>query len=129
MIWLSLLVLIALSAAAWFGGRAVARRRAVGVRSHSRPGQHGAYALIWVAAPALLALVLAAAFSGGVESRLIRAGAPESVAQLEPFRRQAFFADARLVGQGRPLREIAVLFRTNGQSEAFESALADADVP
>ena len=106
MIWLSLLVLIALSAAAWFGGRAVARRRAVGVRSHSRPGQHGAYALIWVAAPALLALVLAAAFSGGVESRLIRAGAPESVAQLEPFRRQAFFADARLVGQGRPALQI-----------------------
>lgn len=34
-----------------------------------------------------------------------------------------------LVAQGRPLREIAVLFRTNGQSESFESALADADVP
>lgn len=34
-----------------------------------------------------------------------------------------------LVAQGRPLREIAILFRTNGQSEAFESALADADVP
>ncbi|MGO1167821.1 MAG: ATP-dependent DNA helicase UvrD2, partial [Janibacter sp.] len=35
----------------------------------------------------------------------------------------------KLVKDGRPLREIAVLFRTNGQSEALESALADADVP
>ncbi|WP_435203593.1 ATP-dependent DNA helicase UvrD2 [Janibacter sp. GS2] len=35
----------------------------------------------------------------------------------------------KLVAAGRPLREIAVLFRTNGQSEALESALADADVP
>lgn len=35
----------------------------------------------------------------------------------------------KLVASGRPLREIAVLFRTNGQSEALESALADADVP
>ena len=31
--------------------------------------------------------------------------------------------------RGRPPAEIAVLFRTNGQSEAFESALADQDVP
>ncbi|WP_338750857.1 ATP-dependent DNA helicase UvrD2 [Janibacter alittae] len=35
----------------------------------------------------------------------------------------------KLVAQGRPLREIAVLFRTNGQSEALEAALTDADVP
>jgi DNA helicase-2/ATP-dependent DNA helicase PcrA len=34
-----------------------------------------------------------------------------------------------LVDAGRPAGEIAVLFRTNAQSEAFESALADADVP
>ena len=36
---------------------------------------------------------------------------------------------ARLVGGGRPASEIAVLFRTNGQSESFESALAAAGVP
>ncbi len=34
-----------------------------------------------------------------------------------------------LVEQGRPLSEIAVLFRTNGQSEGFESALTDAGIP
>ena len=36
---------------------------------------------------------------------------------------------ARLVGGGHPASEIAVLFRTNGQSESFESALAAAGVP
>jgi DNA helicase-2/ATP-dependent DNA helicase PcrA len=34
-----------------------------------------------------------------------------------------------LLGQGHPAAEIAVLFRTNAQSQAFESALAAADVP
>ncbi|GAA6524494.1 ATP-dependent DNA helicase UvrD2 [Intrasporangium sp. DVR] len=34
-----------------------------------------------------------------------------------------------LVAGGHPAAEIAVLFRTNGQSEAFESALATAGVP
>ncbi|MGZ4634943.1 ATP-dependent DNA helicase UvrD2 [Oryzihumus sp.] len=33
------------------------------------------------------------------------------------------------IAQGVPPSQIAVLFRTNAQSEAFEAALADADVP
>jgi ATP-dependent DNA helicase UvrD/PcrA len=36
---------------------------------------------------------------------------------------------AELVSAGLPPREIAVLFRTNAQSEAYEEALADAGVP
>ncbi|HEY3505572.1 MAG TPA: ATP-dependent DNA helicase UvrD2 [Actinocatenispora sp.] len=36
---------------------------------------------------------------------------------------------AELVGAGLPAREIAVLFRTNAQSEAYEEALAEAGVP
>ncbi|HET7306138.1 MAG TPA: ATP-dependent helicase, partial [Segeticoccus sp.] len=36
---------------------------------------------------------------------------------------------ARLVAAGTPASEIAILFRTNAQSEAFESALAAVDVP
>lgn len=36
---------------------------------------------------------------------------------------------ARLVADGHPAAEIAVLFRTNAQSEAFESALASAGIP
>ncbi|WP_414654618.1 ATP-dependent DNA helicase UvrD2 [Intrasporangium sp.] len=34
-----------------------------------------------------------------------------------------------LVDSGHPAAEVAVLFRTNAQSQAYESALADADVP
>ena len=59
MIWILLLILAALGVAAYLGGRTLARRRSVGAKPHSRPGQHGAYALIWVAAPALLVLMLA----------------------------------------------------------------------
>ncbi|MPZ27773.1 MAG: AAA family ATPase [Micromonosporaceae bacterium] len=36
---------------------------------------------------------------------------------------------AELVAAGTPAREIAVLFRTNAQSEAYEAALAEAGVP
>ncbi len=36
---------------------------------------------------------------------------------------------ARLVRDGHPAAQIAVLFRTNAQSEAFEAALAAVDVP
>ncbi|MBD3838700.1 phosphate ABC transporter permease family protein, partial [Brevundimonas sp.] len=67
MIWIYLLILVALSVAAYLGGRALAVRRAVGAKPHSRPGQHGAYALIWVAAPALLVLVLMSLFSAPLE--------------------------------------------------------------
>lgn len=36
---------------------------------------------------------------------------------------------AELIAAGTPAREIAVLFRTNAQSEAYEEALAEATVP
>ncbi|WP_188984959.1 ATP-dependent DNA helicase UvrD2 [Saccharopolyspora thermophila] len=36
---------------------------------------------------------------------------------------------AKLAGQGVPLSEIAVLFRVNAQSEVYEKALADAEIP
>jgi DNA helicase-2/ATP-dependent DNA helicase PcrA len=79
----------------------------------------------------------------------IRAGTPppgayvelvsESPAGPNPTLRQhaddpaeaAWIADeiANMVGRGHPASEIAVLMRTNAQSEAFEAALAAADVP
>ncbi len=72
-----------------------------------------------------------------------RGGAVELVAQREGGPRPeltvldddpaeaAWVADrvSQLVRSGHPLREIAVLYRTNGQSEALESAFADAEVP
>ena len=79
MIWIYLLILIALSAAAFIGGQALARRRAVGAKPHSRPGQHGAYAMIWVAAPALLVLILASVFSAPLQRQLTASGTPDAV--------------------------------------------------
>jgi len=106
MIWISLLVVIALGAAAFLGGRVVARRRFAGVRSHSRPGQFGAYALIWVAVPALAVLILGGVFAAPLERQLTAAGTPANVAALEPFRREAFFADAHRLGRGEPALQI-----------------------
>lgn len=106
MTWLFLPILIVAAAAAWFGARAVARRRAAGQRAHSRPNQHAAYALIWTAVPALVVLIAASIFSAPVQHQLMASGAPEAVQQLEPFRRQAFYADAHAVGAGRPTAQI-----------------------
>lgn len=106
MIWIYLLILVALSAAAFLSGRTLARRRAIGAKPHSRPGQHGAYALIWVAAPALLVLILASVFAAPLQRQLTAAGTPDAVAALEPFRRDAFFADAHRVGRGEAALQI-----------------------
>ena len=100
------LILIALGVAAFIGGRALARRREASARSHSRPGQHGAYALIWLAAPAIVVLLAAGIFSNPIQRQLSLSGAPEEVAALEPFRRAAFAADAHRVGAGQPALQI-----------------------
>ena len=106
MTWLFLPILIAAAVAAYFGGRALAARRAKTQKAHSRPAQHGAYALIWTLIPALVILFGASLFSGSIEHSLMASGAPEAVQQLEPFRRQAFFADAQAVGAGRQTMQI-----------------------
>ncbi|WP_427791383.1 phosphate ABC transporter permease subunit PstC [Brevundimonas diminuta] len=106
MIWIFLLLLVAFAVLAYLAGRATAVRRGQGVKSHSRPGQHGLYALIWVGIPALVVLIAASVFSTPIERQMMLAGAPDSVVELEPFRREAFFADARLVGAGQEARQI-----------------------
>jgi DNA helicase-2/ATP-dependent DNA helicase PcrA len=75
----------------------------------------------------------------GVESRLRlelvgqRPSGPEPELRIftdEPAEAAAVAARCRqLVDAGTPAREIAVLFRTNAQSEAYEKALAEAEVP
>ena len=97
MIWILLLILAALGVAAYLGGRTLARRRSVGAKPHSRPGQHGAYALIWVAAPALLVLVLASVFSAPLERRLTAVDTPPAVSALDPFRRDALSKPVRML--------------------------------
>lgn len=74
-----------------------------------------------------------AARTGAVQLRAEGAPGPEPVLTSHPDDPAEAADVARrirlLIDAGRPAAEIAVLFRTNGQSEAFESALADADVP
>ena len=134
MTWLFLPILIAAAVAAYIGGRTMARRRGEGLpageRSHSRPGQHGTYALIWTVVPAMVVLLAAAVFSPDIEQQLTATGAPEAVQQLEPFRREAFFADARAIGDGRPAVQIwttpfAELLPVEGQRAARISQMLD----
>ena len=106
MIWIFLLLLIAFSVLAYLGGRRLAVRRSLGVRAHSRPGQHGLYALIWVGMPALVMLIAASILSTPLERQMMAAGAPDAVTQLEPFRREAFFSDARRIGDGLEAQQI-----------------------
>lgn len=56
---------------------------------------------------------------------------PELTSHADDVAEAAAVADRirLLVGSGHPAAEVAVLFRTNGQSQAFEAALAEADVP
>ncbi len=109
MIWFYIPVLIALCALAFVGGGRLSKKRtaaAGGAKAHSRPAQHGLYALIWVGVPALVVLIAAGLFSGPIEHSLLAAGAPENVTALDTFRREAFFADAKAVGAGNQPQQI-----------------------
>ncbi|MBU1383786.1 MAG: phosphate ABC transporter permease subunit PstC [Alphaproteobacteria bacterium] len=75
MTWLFLPLLIVVAVVAFLGGRAIARRRQQGVRAHSRPGQHGAYALIWAVVPALAVIVAAGVLAPALGAVATAAGA------------------------------------------------------
>ncbi|QDO90229.1 ATP-dependent DNA helicase UvrD2 [Ornithinimicrobium ciconiae] len=78
-------------------------------------------------------LVLGAGARGGIELRAEGAAgpAPGVTAYPDDMAEAAGVADAirELIGTGTPASQIAVLFRTNAQSQAVESALASRDVP
>ncbi len=71
--------------------------------------------------------------SGAVELRAQRADgpAPELVAADDDPEEARMVAERvrALVDAGHPVSEVAVLFRTNGQSEAYESSLTEAGIP
>lgn len=106
MTWIFLLLMVAFAFLSYAGGRKLVARRSKGVRPHSRPGQYGLYAAIGIIAPAVVVMGLAGIFSAPIEQQLVAAGAPAAVEQLEPFRRDAFFADARRVGAGSKALQI-----------------------
>lgn len=111
MSWILAFLLPGLAAAAYFGGRRLARlrgarARAEGLSPHSRPGHHGLYAMIWTVVPVLVVLIAANVFSGPIEHRLTVAGASNEINQLGPYRREAFFNDAWRVGAGQQAEQI-----------------------
>ncbi len=71
--------------------------------------------------------------SGAVELEAQRQGGPQPTLEVcdDDPAEAAHVADriAALVAAGRSPGEVAVLFRTNGQSEAFEAALSDRAIP
>jgi phosphate transport system permease protein len=105
-----LLIVIVLAGVAFVLGQRRATRRAAlltgKARAHSRPAQHGAYALIWVAAPAILVLAALAVLSGPITQTLVENGQPDAVRSLEGFRKNAFMADAARVAHGQPTQAI-----------------------
>lgn len=106
MFWILLLLLLGFCALAFVAGRSLAVRRTKTERAHSRPNQHGFYALIWVGLPSLAVLIAASIFSVPIERQLLHAGAPEAVSQLDPYRQAAFFSDARRIGAGLEAQQI-----------------------
>lgn len=77
--------------------------------------------------------LLARASNRGVELRAQRPAGPEVTYTESPDEvaeaQRVATAIARLRDGGRPLNEIAVLFRINAQSEAYEEALTDHKIP
>jgi phosphate transport system permease protein len=124
-----LAVLVAVAIGAYVVARSRARARGDAVW-HSGPGYHGAQALIWTLAPAFAVLALATVFSDAVWLQVMTAGLPEPVQALEPFRRQAFLGDVRLVGAGGlPMQiwsgELAGLLREEAARSARIETLLD----
>ncbi|KQS55658.1 phosphate ABC transporter permease [Brevundimonas sp. Leaf363] len=134
MIWLLLLLSAILGAIAFVAGRRLATRRAVGQSAHSRPGYHGAYAMIWALAPALLVVIVLLVFGGPVKNTMMESGSPAAVSALEPFEREAFLADAERVAAGaEPLQiwegELAPALRSEGaRAHRIESTISGAGV-
>ena len=124
MTWLLPLILLLAGGLAYVGGLALARRRGRDERSHSRPGQHAALSLIWAVVPALIVLIAGQIAMPTVASGLIQAQEAPVVAELEPFRRAAFYSDARRLGAGDAF--IATLLVKLGQGSTLADAANDA---
>ena len=90
MIWLVLPLVAVFAVLAYLAGRRQAQRRAAALsradKAHSRAQQHGYYAMIWVAVPALVVTILMGVFSSPVAHHLLSAGAPAEARALEPIR-------------------------------------------
>ncbi|ACG76917.1 phosphate ABC transporter permease protein [Phenylobacterium zucineum HLK1] len=129
--WAVLAALVLFSAVTYVLGRrkltAQAAGQGPGARAHSRPGYHGAYVMLWVAAPAAAVLLLHAAFGPRVSAAMVEAEAPAAVQALEPQARAVFFHDALAIGRGYAPSETlyAPDVREALEAEAREAARTD----
>jgi phosphate transport system permease protein len=101
------LVLIALSLAAWYAGRARALAVAGGpgrsVRLHSLPGYYGYYAAIWCLLPALGLMLLWITAEPRVIAALVIKGLPEVQRSLAPGELDLLFNTVRNLAAGDSL--------------------------
>ena len=99
-----LVVLLALSTAAYFFGRrkafALDGRAEGGVKMHSRPTYHGALAALWCAIPALLIFGFWLAFENQVITHLVVQDMPETTRVLPADRLSLIINDIRNIESG-----------------------------
>ena len=99
-----LVVLLALSTAAYFFGRrkafALDGRAEGGVKMHSRPTYHGALTALWCALPALLTFGFWLAFESQVITQLVVKDLPESIRSLPADRLSLVINDIRNIESG-----------------------------
>jgi phosphate transport system permease protein len=100
--WVALVALALFSAGTFVLGR---RRLTAPAGAHSRPAYHGAYVMLWTAVPAVLVILLHVAFSGRLETALLRAEAPPAVAAMTAQDRNVFYDDARALAHGQQRSE------------------------
>ena len=99
-----LLTIIALSLVAYFVGRSTGARFAgqAGGTVHSLPNYHGAFVAIWVGVPALILVLLWAAFQGSVIDGLLLAGLPAEMTETaSQAQRNLLLSEIRNVASGQ----------------------------
>ncbi|EHK58129.1 phosphate ABC transporter permease subunit PstC [Allomesorhizobium alhagi] len=96
------LLLLALAAAAWWLGRsrAVASVNGEVARLHSLPGQHGMFLALFTAGPALLAVIIWAMATPGIESSIIANRFAAELSGMGVPQVEAFIRDARAIAFG-----------------------------
>jgi phosphate transport system permease protein len=130
--WIAIAALVLFSAATYaLGRRKLTAQAERPDRMHSRPGYHGAYVMLWVAAPALLILLAHAAFGDRMVASIASADTPAAVGTLLDSQRVVFFADAWAIARGQAPSEIiyapdvqAALVAEAGQIQQIEGGLA-----
>ncbi len=108
--WAVLAALVLFSAVTYVLGRRKLTAQVggeAGARSHSRPGYHGAYVMLWVAVPAAMVLLLHGAFGGRLVATVVQADAPAAVQAMDPQQRSLFYQDVLAMGAGYAPSEAA----------------------